>query len=99
MIKDPPFLLPSDTLQKGLQTMVTSGLSELFVVSPSDNRLVIGLLSLDDISRMCNERKPILLDIESLDSLKFKKQTIVSKKTRLSLNGRSVLQINRSGQS
>ena len=67
MIKDPPFLLPSDTLQKGLETMVTSGLSELFVVSPSDNRLVIGLISLDDISRMCNERKPILLDIESID--------------------------------
>ena len=67
MIKDPPFLLPSDTLQKGLETMVTSGMSELFVVSPSDNRLVIGLISLDDISRMCNERKPILLDIESID--------------------------------
>ena len=67
MIKDPPFLLPSDTLQKGLETMVTSGLSELFVVSPSDNRLVIGLISLDDISRMCNERKPVLLDIESID--------------------------------
>ena len=67
MIKDPPFLLPSDTLQKGLETMVTSGLSELFVVSPSDNRLVIGLISLDDVSRMCNERKPVLLDIESID--------------------------------
>ena len=67
MFKDPPFLLPSDTLQKGLETMVTSGLSELFIVSPSDNRLVIGLISLDDISRMCNERKPVLLDIESID--------------------------------
>jgi len=67
MIKDPPFLLPSDTLQKGLEAMVTSGLSELFVVSPSDNKLVIGLISLDDISSICNEKKPVLLDIESID--------------------------------
>ncbi|MGC2426825.1 MAG: hypothetical protein WA421_07310, partial [Nitrososphaeraceae archaeon] len=58
----------------------TSGLSELFVVSPSDNRLVIGLISLDDISRMCNERKPILLDIESIDQSEIQERNNSFKK-------------------
>ncbi|MGA7977281.1 MAG: hypothetical protein WB975_08605, partial [Nitrososphaeraceae archaeon] len=80
----------------GLETMVTSGLSELFVVSPSDNRLVIGLISLDDISRMCNERKPILLDIENIDqseiqetSNSFKKDSSVLER-KISLTNKQI---------
>ena len=67
MIKDPPFLLPSDSLQKALEIIVKSGHSELFVVSPADNKLVIGLLSLNDISAACNEKEPILVDLENID--------------------------------
>lgn len=67
MFKDAPYLLPSDTLQKALEIMVKSGHSELFVVSPADSKLVVGVLSLNDISRACNDKKPILLDLESLD--------------------------------
>jgi chloride channel protein, CIC family len=67
MIKDAPFLLPSDTLQKALEIMVKSGHSELFVVSPADSKLVVGVLSLNDISSACNEKEPILLDLENMD--------------------------------
>jgi CIC family chloride channel protein len=67
MIKDPPFLLPSDTLQKALEIIVKSGHSELFVVSPADNKLVVGLLSLNDISAACNEKEPILMDLEDIE--------------------------------
>ena len=96
MIKDHFFTSFWDTLQKGLETMVTSGLSELFVVSPSDNRLVIGLISLDYISRMCNERKPILLDIENIDqseiqetSNSFKKDSSVLER-KISLTNKQI---------
>jgi chloride channel protein, CIC family len=68
MIRDPPFLLPSDTLQKALEIIVKSGHSELYVVSPADNKIVVGVLSLNDISAACNEKEPILLDLEKLDS-------------------------------
>jgi CBS domain-containing protein len=67
MIKDPPLLLPSDTLQKALEIIVKSGHSELFVVSPADNKLVVGLLSLNDISAACNEKEPILMDLEDIE--------------------------------
>jgi len=71
MAKNPPCLLPSDTLQKGLETMVQSGLSELFVVSPADSKLAIGIITLDAISRVCDDKRPVLLDIESLNEPKF----------------------------
>jgi len=71
MTKNPPCLLPSDTLQKGLETMVQSGLSELFVVSPADSKLAIGIITLDAISRVCDDRRPVLLDIESLNETQF----------------------------
>jgi CBS domain-containing protein len=67
MIRDAPFLLPSDTLQKALEIMVKSGHSDLFVVSPADSKLVIGALSLNDISGACNEKDPVLLDLENMD--------------------------------
>src|SRR6266540_2316904 len=71
MTKNPPCLLPSDTLQKGLETMVQSGLSELFVVSPADSKLAIGIITLAAISRVCDDRRPVLLDIESLNETQF----------------------------
>jgi len=67
MTKAPPCLLPSDTLQKALEIMVRSGLSDLFVVSPADRRLVIGVITLDAISKICDNKRPILIDIENMD--------------------------------
>jgi CBS domain containing-hemolysin-like protein len=80
MIKDAPFLLPSDTLQKALEIMVKSGHSELFVVSPADSKLVVGVLSLNDISSACNEKEPILLDLENMD------RSVLSETTKSSQN-------------
>ena len=45
MIKDPPFLLPSDTLQKGLETMVTSGLSDVIATGSSANVMLYGAVT------------------------------------------------------
>ena len=71
MIKDPPCLLPSDTLQKSLETIVQSGCSQLFIVSPADRKLVEGVISLDAISKICDEKRPALVDIENLNETKF----------------------------
>ena len=71
MIKDPPCLLPSDTLQKSLETIVQSGCSQLFIVSPADRKLVEGIISLDAISKICDEKRPALVDIENLNEPKF----------------------------
>lgn len=71
MIKDPPCLLPSDTLQKSLETIVQSGCSQLFIVSPADRKLVEGVISLDAISKICDEKRPALVDIENLNEPKF----------------------------
>jgi CIC family chloride channel protein len=71
MIKDPPCLLPSDTLQKSLETIVQSGCSQLFIVSPADRKLVEGIISLDAISKICDEKRPALVDIENINEPKF----------------------------
>jgi hypothetical protein len=43
----------------------------LFIVSPADRKLVEGVISLDAISKICDEKRPALVDIENLNEPKF----------------------------
>ncbi|HXV89025.1 MAG TPA: chloride channel protein [Nitrososphaeraceae archaeon] len=65
MITDPPMLRPLDTIMNYFELISKTGVSEIPVISPDDNKLVLSILSLRDINNLLNNiNDPIFPDLE-----------------------------------
>jgi predicted transcriptional regulator len=65
MIHDPPMLRPLDPIMDYFELISKTAVSEIPVISPDDNKLVLSILSLRDINKLLNNiNDPILPDIE-----------------------------------
>ena len=77
MIKNPPTLRPTDSVQDALKIMLNTGLAEILVVSPKDSKLVVATLSLGDISLLHeNTNQHALLDIDDIEKETFDSEEI-----------------------
>ena len=71
MVFDPPILRPLDPILNYFELISKTAVSEIPVVSPDDNKLVLSVLSIKDINKLLNNiNDPILLDIEDSKSHK-----------------------------
>jgi len=65
MIFDPPLLRPLDPILNYFELISKTAVSEIPVISPDDNKLVLSILSIKDINKLLNNIiDPILPDIE-----------------------------------
>jgi chloride channel protein, CIC family len=65
MVFDPPILRPLDPILNYFELISKTAVSEIPVVSPDDNKLVLSILSIKDINKLLNNiNDPILPDIE-----------------------------------
>jgi len=65
MIFDPPLLRPLDPILNYFELISKTAVSEIPVISPDDNKLVLSILSIKDINKLLNNiNDPILPDIE-----------------------------------
>ena len=68
MIRNPPTLLPTDTVQDALKLILNTGLPEILVVSPSDTKLVLATISLGDVSLLHESKNQhTLIDIDDIE--------------------------------
>jgi hypothetical protein len=73
MIFDPPMLRPLDPIMDYFEIVSKTAVSEIPVISPDDNKLVLSILTLRDINTLLNNiNDPILPDLEKSDN-KFQK--------------------------
>ena len=69
MIHDPPMLRPLDTIMNYFELISKTAVSEIPVISPDDNKLVLSILSLRDINKLLNNiNDPIFPDLEKSNS-------------------------------
>jgi CIC family chloride channel protein len=74
MIYDPPMLRPLDPIMDYFEIVSKTAVSEIPIVSPDDNKLVLSILSLRDVNKLLNNiNDPILPDLEK-SSTKFQKE-------------------------
>ena len=74
MIYDPPMLRPSDPIMDYFEIVSKTAVSEIPIISPDDNKLVLSILSLRDVNKLLNNiNDPILPDLEKSSS-KFQKE-------------------------
>jgi predicted transcriptional regulator len=74
MIFDPPMLRPLDPIMDYFEIVSKTAVSEIPVISPDDNKLVLSILTLRDINKLLNNiNDPILPDLEKSDN-KFQKE-------------------------
>jgi hypothetical protein len=65
MIFDPPMLRPLDPITDYFEIVSKTAVSEIPVISPDDNKLVLSILSLRDINKLLNNiNDPILPDLQ-----------------------------------
>ena len=65
MVFDPPIIRPLDPILNYFELISKTAVSEIPVVSPDDNKLVLSVLSIKDINKLLNNiNDPILPDIE-----------------------------------
>ena len=65
MVFDPPILRPLDPILNYFELISKTAVSEIPVISPDDNKLVLSILSIKDINKLLNNiNDPILPDIE-----------------------------------
>ena len=65
MVFDPPILRPLDPILNYFELISKTAVSEIPVISPDDNKLVLSILSIKDINKLLNDiNDPILPDIE-----------------------------------
>jgi CIC family chloride channel protein len=68
MIKNPPTLLPTDTVEDALKLILNTGLPEILVVSPSDTKLVLATISIGDVSLLHDSKNQYaLIDIDDIE--------------------------------
>jgi CIC family chloride channel protein len=68
MIKNPPTLLPTDTVEDALKLILNTGLPEILVVSPSDTKLVLATISIGDVSLLHDSKNQhALIDIDDIE--------------------------------
>ncbi len=66
MIYDPPMLRPLDPILDYFELISKTAVSEIPVISPDDNKLVLSILSIRDINKLLNNiNDPILPDLEN----------------------------------
>ena len=69
MIHDPPMLRPLDPIMDYFELISKTAVSEIPVISPDDNKLVLSILSLRDINKLLNNiNDPIFPDLEKSNS-------------------------------
>ena len=69
MIHDPPMLHPLDPIMDYFELISKTAVSEIPVISPDDNKLVLSILSLRDINKLVNNiNDPIFPDLEKSNS-------------------------------
>ena len=69
MIHDPPMLRPLDPIMDYFELISKTAVSEIPVISPDDNKLVLSILSLRDINKLENNiNDPIFPDLEKSNS-------------------------------
>ena len=69
MIHDPPMLHPLDPIMDYFELISKTAVSEIPVISPDDNKLVLSILSLRDINKLLNNiNDPIFPDLEKSNS-------------------------------
>ena len=69
MIFDPPMLRPLDPIMDYFEIVSKTAVSEIPVISPDDNKLVLSILSLRDINKLLNNiNDPILPDLQNSTS-------------------------------
>ena len=69
MICDPPMLHPLDPIMDYFELISKTAVSEIPVISPDDNKLVLSILSLRDINKLVNDiNNPIFPDLEKSNS-------------------------------
>jgi CIC family chloride channel protein len=69
MIHDPPMLRPLDPIMDYFEIVSKTAVSEIPVISPDDNKLVLSILSLHDINKLLNNiNDPILPNLEKSDN-------------------------------
>jgi CIC family chloride channel protein len=74
MIYDPPMLRPLDPIMDYFEIVSKTAVSEIPIISPDDNKLVLSILSLRDVNKLLNNiNDPILPDLEKSSS-KFQKE-------------------------
>jgi CIC family chloride channel protein len=74
MIYDPPMLRPLDPIMDYFEIVSKTAVSEIPIISPDDNKLVLSILSLQDVNKLLNNiNDPILPDLEKSSS-KFQKE-------------------------
>lgn len=65
MVYDPPMLRPLDPILDYFELISKTAVSEIPVISPDDNKLVLSILSIRDINKLLNNiNDPILPDLE-----------------------------------
>jgi CBS domain-containing protein len=68
MIKNPPTLAPTDTVQDALKLILNTGLPEILVISPSDTKLVLATISLADVSLLHESKNQhALINIDDIE--------------------------------
>lgn len=66
MVYDPPMLRPLDPILDYFELISKTAVSEIPVISPDDNKLVLSILSIRDINKLLNNNNdPILHDLEN----------------------------------
>jgi CIC family chloride channel protein len=66
MVYDPPMLRPLDPILDYFDLISKTAVSEIPVISPDDNKLVLSILSIRDINKLLNNiNDPILPDLEN----------------------------------
>jgi predicted transcriptional regulator len=69
MIHDPPMLRPLDPIIDYFELISKTAVTEIPVISPDDNKLVLSILSLRDINKLLNNiNDPIFPDLEKSNS-------------------------------
>ena len=69
MMFDPPMLRPLDPIMDYFEIVSKTAVSEIPVISPDDNKLVLSILTLRDINKLLNNiNDPILPDLEKSDN-------------------------------
>jgi chloride channel protein, CIC family len=66
MVYDPPMLRPLDAILDYFELISKTAVSEIPVISPDDNKLVLSVISIRDINKLLNNiNEPILPDLEN----------------------------------
>src|SRR6185503_10519992 len=72
MIYEPPMLRPLDSILDYFELISKTALSEIPVISPDDNKLVLSILTMRDVNKLLNNiDDPLLPELQNIDSKIF----------------------------